>query len=652
MEASSWRGKAGPCVPCRDVARLHRGAAGGAAAIDLARPRAARSGKANEGQQIPRPMPNLGQTVLGLLLAFPVATLTLPASAQGTVTQGSIPQGIPPGGAPPALIVPQGSPLDRERPVTPLRTAPGLPVPPPPAAAAFAPGQSARIGSVSVNGASVLPPTETGALTEGLTGPAVPFARVEQARQELLARYRRGGYLLTTVSTVLDARGNLRFNVIEGYIADVKLDGDIGPAGTQVLRFLRRLLDERPIRIATLERYLLLATDVPGVTLRSVLRPSADDPAAVTLVAQVSRKPFDGLLVADNRAFRQSGPEQLLSVGTFNSFTQFGERTELSILHSFNNTQTFGQAATEFFVGGSGVKVRLYGGIGGTNPSDDLRAIGYDGRTRVFGVQGSYPIIRSREQTLLGVLALDAIESDIRTDTGPDGRAARSSFDSLRILRGGFDYAVQDLIFGGDRTGVNNVTVRLSQGLNALGATTIGNTEAGRRGSRTDFFKTTAEISRTQTLFRPFEGATVSLFGLVAGQVSDSVIPPAEKFFLGGLRYNRGFYAGEVTGDNAITTTLELQLNTSFTQVLFGAERTFGAQFYAFHDFGQTWENQNQDANRRLRSFGGGVRTQITPNLALEVEGVSRATRRPQSAQAQVSPLKGEAVYWRVLTRF
>jgi len=160
------------------------------------------------------------------------------------------------------------------------------------------------------------------------------------------------------------------------------------------------------------------------------------------------------LLVADNRAFRQSGPEQLLSVGTFNSFTQFGERTELSILHSFNNTQTFGQAATEFFVGGSGVKVRLYGGIGGTNPSDDLRAIGYDGRTRVFGVQGSYPIIRSREQTLLGVLALDAIESDIRTDTGPDGRAARSSFDSLRILRGGFDYAVQDLIFGGDRTGV------------------------------------------------------------------------------------------------------------------------------------------------------------------------------------------------------
>ncbi len=589
---------------------------------------------------------------LGLLLLAPTL-LPLPAAGQGSVTQAPVPQGIPPGGAaplPPALAVPQGSPLERERPSVPLRTAPGLP--PPPAAASFAPGQTARIGTVAVNGSSVFPPGELSALTEGLTGPAVPFSRVEQARQELLARYRRAGYLLTTVSTVLDAGGNLRVNVVEGYIADVKLDGDIGPAGTQVLRFLRRLLDERPIRIATLERYLLLATDVPGVTLRSVLRPSADDPAAVTLVAQVSRKAFDGLLVADNRAFRQTGPEQLLSIGSFNSFTQFGERTELSILHSFNNTQTFGQAATEFFVGGSGVKVRLYGGVGGTNPAGDLRIIGYDGRTRVFGTQVSYPIIRSREQTLIGVLALDAVESDIRTDTGPNGQSARSSFDSLRILRGGFDYALQDLLLGGDRTGVNNVTVRLSQGLSSLGATRTGDAQAGRIGSRTDFFKTTAEVSRTQTLFRPFEGASVTLFGLVAGQVSGSVIPPAEKFYLGGLRYNRGFYAGEVTGDNAITTTLELQFNTSFTQTLFGAERSIGAQFYVFHDYGQTWENQASDRNRELRSLGGGVRMQITSNLALEVEGVSRATRRPQGGQAQVSPLKAEAVYWRVLTRF
>ena len=61
--------------------------------------------------------------------------------------------------------------------------------------------------------------------------------------------------------------GRLRFVVTEGRIASVKLDGDIGPAGTQVLRFLNRLTEKQPIDSVTLERYLLLAQDVPGVTL-------------------------------------------------------------------------------------------------------------------------------------------------------------------------------------------------------------------------------------------------------------------------------------------------------------------------------------------------------------------------------------------------
>ena len=181
-------------------------------------------------------------------------------------------------------------PIQREQPRAFPSTAPGLqPVSPPPATE-FAPGEAVAIGSVVVTGATVYPPGAIASLTQGLTGPAVPLSRVEQARQNLLARYRADGYLLTTVSSTVTETGELRFTVVEGYIADVKLQGDIGPAGTQVLRFLNRLLEERPIRISTLERYLLLATDVPGVTVSSVLQPSRDDPAAVTLIAQVARK--------------------------------------------------------------------------------------------------------------------------------------------------------------------------------------------------------------------------------------------------------------------------------------------------------------------------------------------------------------------------
>ena len=551
---------------------------------------------------------------------------------------------------------PQGNLIERERPPVPTPTAPGLRLSAPAPPAAFAPGQSGRIGSVSINGATAYPPAELAPLIEGLTGPAVPYARVEQARQAILARYRNDGYVLTSVSSALSANGSLMFNITEGYIADVKLDGDIGPAGTQVLRFLSRLLDERPISISRLERYLLLASDVPGVTLRSVLRPSPDDPAAVTLVAQVSRRPFEGYLSADNRAFRLTGPEQLLAVGGFNSFSQFGERTELSILHSFNNTQTFGQAATEFFAGGSGVKIRLYGGAGGSNPSGDLRALGYDGRTRVFGGQASYPIIRRRDQTLTAIAAFDAIESDIHTDTGPFvlGRntPARASFDSLRILRGGADYVLQDLVLGGDRTGVTNIVFRGSKGLNSLGATQSGDPQAGRVGSRTDFLKASAEVSRSQVLFSPYQDAVLELYAMASGQVSNSVLPPAEKFFLGGIRMNRGFYAGEVTGDNAVSTSVELRLNTGFPWEPYGQPLFVKTQFYLFNDWGETWENQQQDPNKRLMSFGGGVRASVTRYVSVQLEGVERLTRQPQGSSASVSRLKATAFYWGLTTRW
>ena len=102
-------------------------------------------------------------------------------------------------------------------------------------------------------------------------------------------------------------------------------------------------------------------------------------------------------------------------------------------------------------------------------------------------------------------------------------------------------------------------------------------------------------------MFHPWETATVNLFGLVAGQISNSVLPPAEKFFLGGIRYNRGFYAGEVTGDNALTASVELQLNMTVPLDWMGQTTGMSTQFYLFRDWGQTWENQKQDLNRQLR---------------------------------------------------
>ncbi len=253
------------------------------------------------------------------VLTAVVAALTSVASAQTLPTNP----------------VPQGSPVPRILPPSPPSVAPGPEVPGLAPPSGEVPNRPVRVTNVAVEGVTAYPQQEITQMASGLIGPAVPLPQIDAVRQAILQRYRSDGYLLTTVSANLDPSGMLRLVVTEGRIASVKLDGDIGPAGTQVLRFLNQLTEQQPIDSATLERYLLLAQDVPGVSLRAVLEPSTDTPGALNLIAQVSRQPVSGLVTMDNRAFKETGPVEVLGLLDFNSFSEYGEKTELSYYHAF-----------------------------------------------------------------------------------------------------------------------------------------------------------------------------------------------------------------------------------------------------------------------------------------------------------------------------
>ena len=108
-----------------------------------------------------------------------------------------------------------------------------------------------QVGTVQVTGAEALSPARLAPATAGLEGSTIPLARIEEARLAILRAYRDAGYPFAAIDAGLTRRpaaeggpvvADLTFAVTEGFVAEVKLDGDIGPAGTQVLRFLNRLI--------------------------------------------------------------------------------------------------------------------------------------------------------------------------------------------------------------------------------------------------------------------------------------------------------------------------------------------------------------------------------------------------------------------------
>jgi hemolysin activation/secretion protein len=255
----------------------------------------------------------------------------------------------------------------------------------------------------------------------------------------------------------------------------------------------------------------------------------------------------------------------------------------------------------------------------------------------------------SRQQKLNVLGMFDLINS--ATYLSSSGTTPNSK-DFLRVLRVGADYALLDTYFGPTRSAVNQANIRVSHGIQGLGSSHSGSTSLGRQGSVFDFTKVNVELSRNQTLFSPWADATVGLLTLVTGQGSRNVLPSAEGFYLGGMRFTRGFYSGEVTGDNALAATAELQLNTTVQTSITGSPREIGLQYYGFYDWGQTWQNRALDTNQRLRSFGLGIRAALSQSLEFDIEGVYRLTRQPTGSSSAVKPLGGQAVYWRLVARY
>jgi hemolysin activation/secretion protein len=545
--------------------------------------------------------------------------------------------------------VPQGSPIPRILQPTPPAVAPAAP---PPAAASPSPVPAVTVPvlRITVVGVTAYTASQLAPLLAGLDGPAVPLAKIEAARVALLNRYRDDGFVLTAVTATIDQQKTLTFHVTESHIADVKLDGDIGPAGTLVLRMLRHLTETRPIDVAALERWVLLVQEIPGVTVNTVLRPSTAEPGALTLIAQVHRNLFSALAVIDNAASKTTGPDEGLFVIDGNSFTQFGEKTEVSLYHTSGNTETFGQALEEFFVGSSGLRVRLYGGYGPTTPSAPFRDIGYYGTATVFGVGATYPVIRRREQTLDAIVSFDGVDTRITTLSGLNDAREPLSKDSVRALRLGASYGVQDTLLGDTRAAANTVVFRVSQGLPILGASSSPGSPGARAGEAVSFTKLGAEISRTQTLFEPWGGASVAAVGLVAGQWSGDILPSVEQLYLGGLRLNPGYYSGEVTGDSGVGIYGELQLNDRWAVPLFGEPLDVAAQPFVFGSWGQTWNNTRAQPNVHIASAGGGARLSLAPNAELDVIAAARFTRNINGGD--VARLGADTVYWRLILRF
>ena len=508
-----------------------------------------------------------------------------------------------------------GSAIAQVRPATPSTAQPGsierqeepprLPEPPsstPPVGASIesqAPPPNAdaltfTLASLEIDGTRALKATDLLHPYLDLVGKTISVAKVYSIAAALTARYHNAGYILSLVIVPPQSitGGQVKLRAVEGYLANIKVEGDVGHRRGLLDKMRATVLADRPLRNKTLERYMLLLNDLPGVTAQSILQPSAAVPGASDLTVRLVSAKVTGSLSGSNRGSRLQGPKQYQAVAGVDSLFGAFDNTTLQYLKASRSSELqFGSFSHSERLTASGLELTASGSWSRANPAlgESLALLNLQTNTDQGRIELDMPIERTRASSvyLKGAFTYN----DSKTET----TAGLATQDKLAALRVGLSWDGTDRAFG-----VDLADFEFSKGFSGLGTSAYGDPLASRPGGRPDFSKATLNLARLQSLGGPF-----SLLLAVNGQLAFTDLLLPEEYGFGGEYFGRAYDPSELVGDSGLAGKVEVRY-TLETAV------GFGATVYAFADRGEVWHRDatqtGGSASAAATSDGGGLR--------------------------------------------
>lgn len=192
------------------------------------------------------------------------------------------------------------------------------------------------IRRIHIVGATVYGDDGLAPLYRELLGHRVTLQAVYDLAQRITAKYGADGYVLSRAivpAQEFDPSGaDVRIEVIEGYIDRVEWPAKLARYRDFFSDYARKITADRPSNIRTLERYLLLASDLPGLKFSTTLKASNTARGASTLIVEVVEKPVDAYGRIDNRGTPSRGPYQFLGSMTLNNIS--GQHEAFSIAYA------------------------------------------------------------------------------------------------------------------------------------------------------------------------------------------------------------------------------------------------------------------------------------------------------------------------------
>ncbi|EZP66052.1 ShlB/FhaC/HecB family hemolysin secretion/activation protein [Pseudomonas sp. RIT357] len=512
-------------------------------------------------------------------------------------------------------------PADAYRPNTPQTQ---LPTPAASEAQPLLMDTKVTIRKLQIDGGTVYPLNDVALAFEPLIGHETNLAQLIEATRSITRRYQADGYLLS-YAFLPEQRfddGLVHVILVEGYIRDYQVQGDIGSVSSYVEKLADKLKAERPLTRKTFERYTTLMGAIPGVTLQAQVPPPGTTDGGTHMQITASRKPFTTSMSL-NQASR--GGTQALLTATSNSQTAMGEQLSVSgLFPPGNDKEHYYRAAYSQFVNAEGTQLVLSGERYRADPGTNLQLGGgfelkpHQAIDR-FSIGLSHPLIASPTESLtlgtrfygvdqktryqlVGFPQRFDIETNLRA-VAFEGDWRKADADQLRILSAG-----------------------LYQGIDGMGAKTRSDLEGLKPDL--DFFRLRLSGVQSNKLFGNVQG-------VLSGALywSDDTLPDSERATFGGQNFGRGYPDDQGSGDKGWGMAYEI--NYSYNRA---GEWVRILQPYIVFDRAKTWFNDQPIKGNNLSSAAVGLRFGDAKyyNIALEAakpmsdEALDSLNRQPR----------------------
>ncbi len=379
-------------------------------------------------------------------------------------------------------------------------------------------------------------------------GQALDFAGLQRTADAIAATYREAGWIVRAYLPEQDiSEGTISLQIIEAQFAGLRFEGE---PSQRVMRehlqsfFTGRQAQGQALNARALDRALLLADDLPGISVAGTLVPGAADAETALVLQTTDESFFFGDVGVDNTGARATGSNRLTANLNINSPGSRGELLSLSGLHTQGSN--YGRVALTVPEGHNGLRLSFsassmnYKVIEG---DAGIRAIDIKGKSSSLGLDSNFPLIRERLHNLYlsgGLESKGFHSEDNRKSSDPESYSDYES-SSLRLGLSGNRF---DNLWGG---GANSGSLQMQWGR-------LGSMQAHKQINDIDrsYHKLSYSLSRQQNLTTD-HSLLISLQGQHATQMLDS----SEKFYIGGVNSVRAYPASEQGGDRGQVLTAE-----------------------------------------------------------------------------------------------